>query len=46
MDEHRAMIRTAVIRPSMCAVVVLFMAPFWRTLVTALKTQHPQMLCI
>jgi lipopolysaccharide export LptBFGC system permease protein LptF len=44
MDEHRAMIRTVVVSAaSMCAVVVLLMAPFWRTLLMAIQTQHAQM---
>ena len=44
MDEHRAMIRTVVVSAvSMCAVVVLLMAPLWRTLLMAIQTRHAQM---
>ena len=44
MDEHRAMIRTVVVSAvSMCAVVVLLMAPLWRTLLMAIQTKHAQM---
>jgi lipopolysaccharide export LptBFGC system permease protein LptF len=44
MDEHRAMIRTVVLSTmSMCAVVVLLLAPFWRTLLIAIQTKHAQM---
>jgi len=45
MDEHRAMIRTVVLSiMSMCAVVVLLLAPFWRLLLMAIQTKHAQML--
>src|SRR5439155_10104824 len=44
MVEHRAMMRTVVVSAvSMCAVVVLLMAPLWRTLLMAIQTRHAQM---
>jgi lipopolysaccharide export LptBFGC system permease protein LptF len=45
VDEHRAMIRTAVISAvSMCAVVVLLMATLWRSAGMAIEAKHAQML--
>jgi lipopolysaccharide export LptBFGC system permease protein LptF len=41
MDEHRAIIRTVVVSAvSMCVVVILLMAPLWRTLLIATEANQ------